>query len=115
MEPVMVPEDLCVVSCIMPTANRRRFVPLAIRYFLAQDYPNKELLILDDGDDSVADLLPDHPQVRYMREPKGRTLGVKRNRLCELAQGDIIAHWDDDDWHAPFLSTHEVLGGGHVK
>ena len=27
-----------LVSCIMPTANRRRFVPEAIRLFLAQDY-----------------------------------------------------------------------------
>jgi hypothetical protein len=30
--------DLPLVSCIMPTANRRRFVPEAIRLFLPQDY-----------------------------------------------------------------------------
>ncbi|MBE9571493.1 MAG: glycosyltransferase [Proteobacteria bacterium] len=97
-----------LVSCIMPTYNRRRFVPLAIRYFLAQDYRYKELLILDDGDDSVDDLVPDHPQIRYTREPKGRTLGAKRNRLCELARGDIIAHWDDDDWYAPYRLSYQV-------
>jgi hypothetical protein len=33
------------VSCIMPTANRRAFVPRAVVYFLRQDYPNKELVI----------------------------------------------------------------------
>ena len=38
-----------LVSCIMPTYNRREFVPLAIRYFLRQDYANKELIIIDDG------------------------------------------------------------------
>ena len=97
-----------LVSCIMPTYNRRRFVPLAIRYFLAQDYRYKELLILDDSDDSVDDLVPDHPQIRYMREPKGRTLGAKRNRLCELARGDIIAHWDDDDWYAAERLSRQV-------
>ena len=42
-------------SCIMPRANRRRFVPHAIRSFLAQDYPSKELVILDGGDESVED------------------------------------------------------------
>lgn len=31
----------------------------------------------------------------------GLTLGAKRNRACEEARGTIIAHWDDDDWHAP--------------
>ena len=53
-----------LVSCIMPTYNRRPFVPKAIEYFLRQDYPNRELIILDDGDDRVADLVPDLPSLR---------------------------------------------------
>ena len=28
------------------------------------------------------------------------TIGVKRNYACEKAQGEIIVHWDDDDWYA---------------
>jgi len=47
-----------VVSCIMPTYNRRKFVPQAIRYFLRQSYEPKELLIIDDGSDPVNDLVP---------------------------------------------------------
>jgi glycosyltransferase involved in cell wall biosynthesis len=90
-----------LVSCIMPTANRRRFVPAAIRLFLAQDYPEKELIILDDGDDPVADLVPAHGQIRYIRHHRREPIGAKRNRACEAANGDIIAHWDDDDWYAP--------------
>jgi glycosyltransferase involved in cell wall biosynthesis len=39
-----------LVSCIMPTFNRRAFVPQAIRYFLRQDFEHKELIIVDDGD-----------------------------------------------------------------
>jgi glycosyltransferase involved in cell wall biosynthesis len=49
----------------MPTANRRRFVPEAIRLFLAQDYEEKELVVLDDGEDAIADLIPDDPRIRY--------------------------------------------------
>ncbi|MDQ6867045.1 MAG: glycosyltransferase [Pseudomonadota bacterium] len=91
-----------LVSCIMPTANRRRFVPEAIRLFLAQDYPEKELVILDDGEDSVADLMPRDLHVRYVRNDHRRQpLGAKRNAACAEARGDIILHWDDDDWYAP--------------
>lgn len=97
-----------LVSCIMPTYNRRQFVPQAIAYFLRQESPRKELVILDDGEDRIGDLVPDHPEIRYFHEPKGRTLGAKRNRLCELARGDIIAHWDDDDWYASHRLDRQV-------
>jgi glycosyltransferase involved in cell wall biosynthesis len=84
----------------MPTYNRRAFVPHAIRYFLRQDYPEKELIILDDGTDSIRDLIPDHPALRYYRLPEKITLGAKMNMACKLAKGNIIANWDDDDWYA---------------
>jgi len=48
-----------LVSCIMPTANREKFIPLAVKYFQRQDYPNKELVVLDDGNKPVKHLLPD--------------------------------------------------------
>ena len=47
---------LPMVSCIMPTNNRRAFLPLALRNFSYQDYPNKELLIIDDGTIPLATL-----------------------------------------------------------
>ncbi|WP_411882534.1 glycosyltransferase family 2 protein [Polaromonas sp. YR568] len=90
-----------MVSCIMPTADRRDFVPQAIRNFLAQDYSPCELIVLDDGRDSVADLIPQHESIRYLRLDRKCTLGAKRNIACELARGELIAHWDDDDWMAP--------------
>jgi ADP-heptose:LPS heptosyltransferase len=97
-----------LVSCIMPTANRRAFVPSAIRLFLAQDYPEKELLIIDDGTDAVADLIPAEPSVRYIRCNSGLRLGRKRNLACEAARGEIVVHWDDDDWYAPWRLTYQV-------
>lgn len=96
------------VTCIMPTANRRRFVPLAIRYFLAQDYADRELVILDDGDDEVSDLIPAHPQLRYIRHQARQPVGAKRNLACEAACGEIIAHWDDDDWYSPSRLSRQV-------
>jgi hypothetical protein len=57
------------ISCIMLTANRRRLVPQAIRLFLAQDHAEKERIVLDDGQDSVRDLIPAVRHVRSDRRP----------------------------------------------
>lgn len=93
--------NLPLVSCIMPTANRQKFIPFAIDYFLKQDYPNAQLVIVDDGTNSIASLIPDHPKIKYYyTEPLG-TIGIKRNYACEKAEGEIIMHWDDDDYYAP--------------
>ena len=90
-----------LVSCIMPTANRRAFVPRAIRCFLDQDYPNRELIVIDDGQDGIADLIPRSDLIRYRRLDARASIGAKRNMACEMARGETIAHWDDDDWMAP--------------
>ncbi|MFN7937149.1 MAG: glycosyltransferase [Bryobacteraceae bacterium] len=100
--------DSPLASCIMPTYNRRRFVPQAIRYFQRQNYEHKELIVLDDGDDSVADLIPSDPRIRYVRLPQRLSVGAKRNIACEQAQGEVILHWDDDDWHAPHRIGYQV-------
>jgi glycosyltransferase involved in cell wall biosynthesis len=90
-----------LVSCIMPTFNRRRFVPMALAWFAAQDWPNRELIVVDDGDDPVKDLTAGQPNVRYFHMGRRASIGAKRNFACARAGGSIIAHWDDDDWYAP--------------
>jgi glycosyltransferase involved in cell wall biosynthesis len=101
-------EDLPLVSCIMPTYNRRSFVSQAIKYFLRQDYPNRELIIVDDGTDPVRDLAPDDPRIRYLCQDHKNTLGAKRNLACQEARGEVIVHWDDDDWMASWRLRYQV-------
>ncbi|HEV2861671.1 MAG TPA: glycosyltransferase [Pyrinomonadaceae bacterium] len=102
------PAGLPLVTCIMPTADRRAFVPQALDYFGRQDYPNLELLILDDGADPVSDLVPEDTRVRYVRLGEKMTIGAKRNVACREARGELIAHWDDDDWYAPDRISRQV-------
>ncbi len=90
-----------LVSCVMPTFDRRSFVPQSVRYFLRQDYPAKELIIVDDGPEPVSDLLPADPRIVYHRLEARTVLGAKRNLACDLARGSVIVHWDDDDWASP--------------
>lgn len=97
-----------LVSCIMPTRNRRRFVAQAVWYFLRQDYPERELIVLDDGEDSVADIVPDDRRIHYARLERRMTVGAKRNLACEMSRGDLIAHWDDDDWIGPDRLSRQV-------
>lgn len=97
-----------LVTCIMPTADRRMFVPQAIRCFLRQDYPNAELLILDDGVDPVDDCVPSAERVRYVRLGRKLNVGAKRNLACERASGSFILHWDDDDWYPSWRVSAQV-------
>jgi glycosyltransferase involved in cell wall biosynthesis len=97
-----------VVSCIMPTANRQKYIPFAIKHFLAQDYDFKELIIIDDGRESIERLLPKEDNIKYNYSLKVKSVGTKRNLACDIATGDIIVHWDDDDWYAPDWLSRQV-------
>src|SRR5262249_49186785 len=111
--------NLPLVSCIMPTADRRAWVPYAIEYFLRQDYPRRELVIVDDGSDGVQDLVPADERIRYVRLPSRQILGDKRNMCVEHSAGDLIMHWDDDDWMASNRISAQVAalqqGAGDVS
>ncbi len=92
------------VSVLCPTRDRRAFIPNLLRCFRHQAWPadRMELIVLDDGRDSVADLLDGlDPQIHYHRLDVVSPIGTKRNRLCELAQGEILVNLDDDDWSPP--------------
>ncbi len=92
------------VSAIMPTRGRPRLAPLAVECFLAQTYPDKELLILDDGDDPSFPARWQPPAgVKYEITPGTVRYNIpqKLNDLCESANGQTICRFDDDDWSSP--------------
>ncbi len=99
------------VSCLCPTYNRAphnlRLVEEAIESFLRQDYPNKELLVLNDTPGQT--LCFDHPEVRMVNTPfRCSTLGAKRNLMASMASGELICVWDDDDISLPWRLSKSV-------
>lgn len=99
------------VSVITPTYNRRKFLPILIHLYKTQTYPAhlRELVILDDSPTSNEDIIPkDDPSIRYYYQSEKIPLGEKRNKLNELAKGDIIICFDDDDYHHPDRIKHSV-------
>lgn len=111
------------VSVLLPSANGR-FAGTALNCFLAQSYKGEmELVVLDNADDDcllfrvsklvkpdgaeVLDgftgftaLLANGQRVTYLSLPH-RPIGALRNTGNWHARGDIIVHFDDDDWQHP--------------
>ena len=94
MEPV-----LPLASILMPVYNHASLLPQAVESALAQDYPNIELIILDDGstDDVEAALEPyvSNLSVRIYRQ-ENQGLPRALTRLHQLARGEFIT-WTSAD------------------
>ena len=99
-----------LVTVVCPTYNRRAFLPFMLAQFFRMDYPNKELLVLDDSPASNADLFEgfEGRGVRYVYDAQKRTIAEKRARLNELARGEYILCMDDDDVQHPDRIRHSV-------
>ena len=100
-----------LVSCVMPTADRPRWAAQAIAYFHRQSHSDRELVIVDDG---AVDLrvelgeLLDHPAITHVRLPARASIGAKRNVGTQRARGEVVVHWDDDDWYGPDRLSRQV-------
>jgi glycosyltransferase involved in cell wall biosynthesis len=97
-----------LVSCVMPTYRRPRFVEQAVKLFLRQTWGNSELIILDDSPAQEQTAERDTPRVKVVRLAERLPLGEKHNRGLHLAQGEYLAHWDDDDWQSPFRLIRQL-------
>jgi glycosyltransferase involved in cell wall biosynthesis len=98
------------VSVIVPTYNRREFLPYLLHQFNYQTYPQDrmELLIIDDSPTSNQDIFKDQKNCRYIHLPDKIALGKKRNMLNDLAKGEILINQDDDDIYAQERVAHAV-------
>jgi len=86
-----------MISIIMPTCNRRTFIPLAIEAIRMQDYKDWELLIVDGGE-SVRSVIPKDERIFYEYMP-GRV--DRFNWGIAHAHGDIFMLQADDDEMLP--------------
>lgn len=94
----------------MPAYNASLFINASIKSFVNQTYPNKELIIVDDGstDDlfnKVESALQSHSNIKYIRQ-KNSGVSAARNNAIRETNGEWIAFLDADDiWYEGKLET----------
>ena len=92
-----------LVSVICPTHDRPEFVERSVELFSDQDYPNKELVIVDSG--ARTPKLP--PSVTYLRAPRN-SINEKVYLGWEAAKGAILCDWEDDEYYGPRRISAQV-------
>lgn len=133
------------VSVVCPTYHKRHHLHESLYLcFCNQSWTDKELIVLDTGDrpspfftqrrmrvppreapnghcsqDRRSTISPlDDPRVYYIHSQNyPLTLGDKRNQLIQLASGEFVAHFDDDNIYGPqYLSFFvEQLRGSRAQ
>ena len=89
------------ISVIIPTYNRHHILPDTVRYLLDQDYPNYEIIVVDQTDEVVPDDIKaffssfDNEMVRYIHVEEIGLINA-RNAGIKEARGEIILFVDDD-------------------
>jgi glycosyltransferase involved in cell wall biosynthesis len=102
------------VTALVDTYNHKRFIEDAVLSVLAQSFaPSEtEVLVVDDGStDGTADLVRKfEPRVKLLRKTNGGQASAF-NAGIRIAQGEIVAFLDGDDWwaHQKLSRVCEVL------
>lgn len=99
----VIREEEPKVSAVMLTGKcteRYALARVAVQCFFDQTWGNRELVIVNHGDQSLVNGDPRIREVRIDR-PDDMTLGEMRNLSLDQASGDYVIQWDDDDWHHP--------------
>jgi glycosyltransferase involved in cell wall biosynthesis len=80
------------VSVIIPTFNSASTLPRAIESVLSQNWPNLEIIVVDDGStDKTLDRIQSYlPNIKYLRQAR-RGSAQARNAGIDVCTGDYIA------------------------
>jgi glycosyltransferase involved in cell wall biosynthesis len=84
-------------AVVVPTFNRKAVLRQCIEALAKQDYPDFEVIVVDDGStDQTSEMIVDEfPKVRFLTQDH-RGPAAARNRGVAGARGEIIAFTDDD-------------------
>ena len=100
-----------LISVLIPAYNHEKYVGDCVRSVIGQDYPRMELLMVDDGSSDgtwqeiqrLAEEARNSGKFKRVEIATQENRGVCEtlNRLCSMAQGDVVAVIDSDDMYLP--------------
>lgn len=107
--------DLPSVSCIMPCGYGDKYVAVAIECFMRQNYAAPlELVVVDDNDPghTIEHVLPTadtegQDAISYLQCER-TSVGSLRNIGSQVARGEVLISWDEDDWSHPDRVASQV-------
>src|SRR6059058_727746 len=93
---VSMPES-GLVSVIIPCYNQAHFLDEAIESVLTQTYPNREIIVVDDGStDNTAEVARRYSAVRHIYQENAGPAAA-RNAGVEAGRGKYLVFLDADD------------------
>lgn len=111
--------SLPLVSIIVPAYNCAHFLPEALDSILAQQYPNIEVIVVDDGSsDGSADIAEAYGSPVRVICQKNQGPAAARNRGVRESRGEYLAFLDGDDTWLPgkllaqmeYFASHGEVG-----
>ncbi|MCK4887701.1 MAG: glycosyltransferase [Planctomycetes bacterium] len=97
-----------LVSIIIPTFNRRLYLPCALGSAVKQDYENIEIFVVNDGGEDVSDIVNsfDDPRIIFINKEENRGKPHSLNLALAKATGKYVCYLDDDDiYYSNHVST----------
>jgi glycosyltransferase involved in cell wall biosynthesis len=103
-----------VVSVVIPAYNSARFIGETIEHVLAQDLPDVEVIVVNDGStDDTLGVVARYPSVKVVDQTNAG-VAAARNAGVRAAQGEWVGFVDSDDlWHPQMLSSCLALARLH--
>ena len=91
-----------LVSILIPCYNAERWVKQCIESALGQTYPNKEVIVADDGStDRSLEVLKSFGDKIQVLQTGHAGANVARNKLVAASRGDWLQFLDADDYLLP--------------
>ena len=86
--------------------NAASTIGRAVASALQQDWPNKEIIVVDDASSDTSEavletLVRHNPEIRVIRHLINKGLAGAQNTIINNARGEFIAMFDDDDESVP--------------
>lgn len=93
------------VSILTPTYDREPTVTALMKWIQNQTHADWEWWLLHDGarpySPAFQDAADADPRIHYVYTPERRSIGAKTNEMLERSTGEIMMHFDDDDYYGP--------------
>jgi len=121
--PFPMQDDAPSISVVVCTYNGSRTIGECLHHLSSLNYPNYEVIVVDDGSTDRTSEIAQGYNVRLIRT-ENRGLSAARNTGREHSRGEIVAYIDDDaypdsDWlnyygRAFQRTSHAMIGGPNL-